>query len=218
MPRSEDAPPNHRHREQGAAGRDWAAGLDSPHRSGAASDDPDFYAEAPPVAPPSYAFARLNHRFATAKPSTGKRMLRTIARFCLAVAIGVGGTLAWQAYGDQAKAVVRSRAPSLAWLLPAATVAPPAATVTLPQLAEQLKSVSLDLVVVRRALEQIAAKSDQLAARQVETAQNVATLRDIEQDVDQRIAAALAAPAPHAPPHRPPAAPSLPLPGGQPAR
>jgi len=215
MPRSDDMPPNHRHREHGAAGRDWAAGLDSSQRVGTASDDPDFYAEAPPVAPPSYAFARLNHRFASTRPSTGKRMLRTIARFCLAVAIGVGGTLAWQSYGDNAKALVRTRAPSLAWLLPAATIAPPTATVTLPQLAEQLKSVSLDLVVARRALEQLAAKNDQLAARQVVMGQNVTTLRDIEQDIDQRIAAALAAPAAHAPPHRPP---PLPVPGGQPSR
>src|SRR5262245_40672890 len=45
----------------------------------------------------------------------------TMARFLLAVLIGIGATLAWQTYGDEAKQIVgtwatetiRSRAPSL---------------------------------------------------------------------------------------------------------
>ena len=85
--------------------------------------------------------------------------------------------------------------------------------------------MSLDLVVVRRALEQIAAKNDQLAAKQVEMAQNVATLQDIEQNVSQQLASVLSSPAAHAtpPPHKPtpqppPAASSAPLPTGQPQR
>ena len=222
MNRPEGLPPNQRHRERGASTREWATDLDAPSQGvDAASDDPAFYAAAPPVAPPSYAATRLNYRVAKAKPSAGQRALRAVARFCFAVLIGIGGTLAWQSYGDQARAIVRTQAPSLGWLVPAATAVPSAPAATLPQLAEQLKSVSLDLVVVRRALEQIAAKNDQLAAKQVEMAQNVATLQDIEQNVSQQLASVLSSPAARAPPHKPPppqpqpSASSTPPPAGQ---
>jgi len=222
MNRSEGLPPNHRHRERGAGARDWAVDLDSTSQGNdAASDKPEFYAAAPPVAPQSYAATRWNYRVANAKPSAGKRMLRAVTRFCVAVLLGVGGTLAWQSYGDEATAIVRTQAPSLGWMLPAATAAPSAPAATLPQVAEQLKSVSLDLVVVRRALEQIAAKNDQLAAKQVEMAQTVATLQDIEQSVSQQLASVLSSPAAHAPPHKPPPQQppaSPPLATGQPQR
>ena len=226
MNRPEGLPPNHRHRERGAGAREWATDLDATSQGiEAASDDPAFYAAAPPVAPPSYAATRLNYRVAKAKPSAGQRALRAVARFCLAVLIGIGGTLAWQLYGDQAGALVIAQVPSLAWLVPAAADAPPAPAATLPQLAEQLKSVSLDLVVVRRALEQVSAKSDQLAAKQLELVQNVASLQDIAQNVSQQLASMLSSPAAHAtpPPHKPTpqppsAASSAPLPTGQPQR
>jgi hypothetical protein len=202
-------PPNHR--ERGAGARDWPTDLDSTNQGiDAASDDPEYYAAAPPVAPQSYAATRRNYRIANAMPSAGKRALRAVARFCLAVLLGIGGTLAWQLYGDEAKAIVRAQAPSLAWLVPAAAAVPPATTTTLPQLTEQLKSVSLDLVVVRRALEQIAAKNDQLAAKQAEMAQNVATLQEIQQNVSQQLSSVLSAPTAHAPPHKPPPAASSP--------
>ncbi len=55
-----------------------------------------------------------------------------MARFLLAVLIGIGLTLAWQSYGEGAKQIVgpwvsdtiTSRAPSLAWLLPKWTTPP----------------------------------------------------------------------------------------------
>jgi len=220
MNRPEGLPPNQRHRERGAGPRDWATDLDSTSQTvDAASDDPEFYAAAPPVAPPSYAATRWNYRVGKANPAAGKRMLRAVTRFCLAVLLGVGGTLAWQMYGDEATAIVRAQVPSLAWLVPAATAEPPATTTTtLPQVAEQLKSMSLDLVVVRRALEQIAAKNDQLAAKQVEMAQNVVTLQDIEQSVSQQLASVLSSPTAHVLPHKPPPASPSPLPGGPPQR
>jgi hypothetical protein len=56
----------------------------------------------------------------------------TMARFLLAVLIGIGLTLAWQSYGEGAKQIVgpwvsetiTSKAPSLAWLLPQGTKPP----------------------------------------------------------------------------------------------
>ena len=55
-----------------------------------------------------------------------------MARFLLAVLIGIGLTLAWQSYGEDAKRVVgpwardmiTSNVPSLAWLLPSRTEPP----------------------------------------------------------------------------------------------
>src|SRR5256885_13451684 len=57
-----------------------------------------------------------------------------MARFLVAVLIGIGLTLAWQSYGEEAKQIVEpwatemvtTRAPSLAWLLPSSpTKSPP---------------------------------------------------------------------------------------------
>jgi hypothetical protein len=55
------------------------------------------------------------------KASAGRRMARSLVRFSIAILIGVGATLAWQSYGDEAKEIVRVRAPSLSWLLPDST-------------------------------------------------------------------------------------------------
>ncbi len=40
---------------------------------------------------------------ASGRSSIGRRMFGTLARFFIVVLIGVGATLAWQSYGDQAK-------------------------------------------------------------------------------------------------------------------
>ena len=67
-----------------------------------------------------------NNKFTSERQSIGRRIVRTLARFFIAVLIGVGVTLAWQSHGDEAKEMVRTWAPSLAWLLPvSATKSPP---------------------------------------------------------------------------------------------
>jgi hypothetical protein len=115
-----------------------------------------------------------------------------MARFLLAVLIGIGATLAWQTYGDEAKQIVgpwatemvRSRAPSLWANAPAsatgsgqvstddAAVAQPAsvldAAATPPRaaasldVAQQLEAMARDLAVVRGSIEQLAAKQEQI--------------------------------------------------------
>src|SRR5215470_18269217 len=55
------------------------------------------------------------------KRSVGRRPMRAVVRFFIAILIGVGATLAWQSYGDEAKEMVRTWAPTLAWLLPSST-------------------------------------------------------------------------------------------------
>jgi len=163
------------------------------------------------MAPPSYArYSDFeNHQFATSRPSIGKLVFRTVARFFFAALIGIGATLAWQSYGDEANQMVRTWAPSIGWLLPDSTMTPAAAT--LSDLAQQLKPMSLDLAIVRRSLDQLAAHQDQLAAKQEQMAKSVATLQGIEQDISQEISSLTVSQTVHIP-HKPPS------PTGQPMR
>jgi hypothetical protein len=41
--------------------------------------------------------------------------LRAFVRYLVAICIGVAGTLAWQAYGEEAKRIIATRAPELGW-------------------------------------------------------------------------------------------------------
>ena len=130
-------------------------------------------------------------------PSIGRRMFRAVTRFFVAVLIGVGATLAWQSHGDDAKQIVRTWVPSLGWLLPpngpvssqnvalpqSAPVtqsAAPASAITAGELVQQLEPITRDLTIVRRSLEQLAAKQEQMT-------QNIATLQAAEQDIRQKM-------------------------------
>jgi hypothetical protein len=174
---------------------------------------------APPLhAPPRYSDFK-NDQLASDRPSISRRIFRSLARFLIAALIGVGATLAWQSYGDEAKKMVRTRAPSLAWLLPvsmtksppdgqlsaqdaalpqsASVTQTPAAAVTSPELMQQLEPMTRDLAVVRRSLEQLAAKQEQMA-------QNIATLQAAEQDIRQKMSSPPASQAVPLPPRKPP--------------
>ena len=50
-------------------------------------------------------------------------------RFLVGVCVGVAATLAWQSYGDVARAMVAGTLPQLGWLAPQAAVAPQPAAV-----------------------------------------------------------------------------------------
>ena len=139
------------------------------------------------------------------RPSVGRRLTRSVARFFLAVFIGVGGTLAWQ-HGEEVAEFVRTWIPSLGWLLPVSTTTKAAPAVTSTELQQQLKPMAIDLALVRRSIEQLGANQDQLARKQDQMAQAIATLQASEQDISQKILA-LAPPAPkagHVPPPKPP--------------
>jgi outer membrane murein-binding lipoprotein Lpp len=127
-----------------------------------------------------------------------------LTRFFLTVLLGVGITLGWQSFGDQAKGMVRVWAPSLAWLVPVSTTQSP------PDLAQQLQPMALDIGIVRRAVEQLAAnqeqlaaKQEQLAATQNQLAQNIAALRQAEQEVSQQISSTPAVRTVHIAPRKP---------------
>jgi TolA-binding protein len=133
-----------------------------------------------------------NDQFTRETRSIGRRIFRTLARLFIAILIGVGVTLAWQSHGDEAKEMVRTWAPSLAWLLPVSpTKSAPdgqgSAAATSAELVQQIKPVALDLAIVRHSLEQLANKMEQLAAKQEQMVQNIATLQAIEQDISQKM-------------------------------
>jgi len=141
--------------------------------------------------PPS----QKNDQPTVTKRSTGRRMLRGLFRLVFAILLGVAGTLAWQSRGEEAKATIRAWAPSLAWLLPPSTSSPvdgqasTATVVTSADLAQQIKPVALDLAIVRHGVDQLATTIKQLAARQEEMAQEIATLQATEQDLKEKAAA-----------------------------
>src|SRR5260221_4274266 len=116
---------------------------------------------------------------ASDRPSIGRRIFRTLTRFFIAVLIGVSGTLAWQSHGDAARDMVVARAPLLGWLFSASTTKSPAVAATAPDPAQQLEPLASNLDVVRRSVEQLAAKQEQMA-------QNIATLQAVADDIRQR--------------------------------
>ena len=151
----------------------------------------DVVTEWPHRARPSAAVKNIE---STAKKrSMGRRPMRAVVRFFIAILIGVGATLAWQSYGDEAKEMVRTWAPSLAWLVPSSTRSPrdaqvsSAAFVTSAEVAQQFKPVALDLSNVRQRIDQLAIRLEDLAARQEKMAQDVAILPAIEQDVREKL-------------------------------
>ena len=117
---------------------------------------------------------------ASDRPSIGRRIFRTLTRFIIAVLIGIGATLAWQSHGDAAREMVVARAPSLGWLLSVSTTKSPAVAATAPDPVQQLEPLASNLDVVRRSVEQLAAKQEQMA-------QNIATLQAVEEDIRQKV-------------------------------
>jgi hypothetical protein len=119
--------------------------------------------------------------------SITKRILRALARFFFAVLIGVGATLAWQSYGDQAMDMIRAWDPSLGEWLPASTGKPAAPPVTSAEVQQQLKPIASDLAAMRRAIEQLTANQDQLNRVQQQMAQSIAALQATEQQLSQKL-------------------------------
>ena len=141
------------------------------------------------------------------RPSIARRIFGAIARFLIAVLIGVCATLAWQSYGDTAREMLSTQVSWLRWVSPTTTTrsdqesakiaavpqsAPmpqaiaPAAATTAPEL-EQLEPMARDLAAMRRSLEDLAVKQEQMA-------ENIATLQAAEQEIRQKMASRSQAP------------------------
>jgi hypothetical protein len=126
---------------------------------------------------------------ASGRPSIGRRIFRTLVRFSITVLIGVGATLGWQSYGDEAKEMLVAQAPVLGLLLPVSTTKSPVMAVTSTETTRQLAPLASTLDAVRRSVEQLAARQEQMA-------QNIAALRTAEENVRQKTSSTPPAPAP----------------------
>jgi hypothetical protein len=137
-----------------------------------------------------------NAQFRSDRPSIGRRVVRSVSLFMLAVVVGVG-TLACQSYSDE----IRQLFPPFGWLFPVSTTKASAPAVTTTDLQEQLKPVAIDLALVRRSIEQLTSNQDQLGRKQDQMAQAIATLRAAEQEVSQKVSAPPSLPSAPKPAH-----------------
>jgi hypothetical protein len=101
-------------------------------------------------------------------------MFRTVIRFVVTLLIGIGGTLAWQSYGEVARGMVATQAPTLARLLPPTGWPASSNPAQQPAAAYNLETLRLNI--------------EQLAARQDLMAKSFATLLAVEMDIRQKMA------------------------------
>jgi hypothetical protein len=146
------------------------------------------------------------------RPSLARRVLRRLARFLIVFCVGVGTILAWQAYGDAARAMIANSSPQLGWLAPqtlsvgstAPDVVAPAGTAS-----SELQQLALGLAAVRESVDQLTA---QLEAGQRQMGGDIVKLQADEQEILHKLSAApprpTAAPAHKPVPLTPPPSPS----------
>ena len=114
-------------------------------------------------------------RLVAIETQTKRRGSRGLARYLVAICIGVAATLAWQSYGDAAKQIIATRAPELAWspeavveskAAPLTQTAPgnvaPKAPATVSLDPDQLQQITGSLTTLRQTVEQLAAGQDQM--------------------------------------------------------
>jgi hypothetical protein len=167
------------------------------------SDSPTerWPAETSDTQPHAFDLDQQTVRFANRLTSSPTRSSRALFRFLLTFCVGVAATLAWQTYGDAARAMIASAYPQFAWLAPqtapvaqtaadAITPAEPAMPSPDPQ--AELKAMSLDLAGVRQSVDRLAA---QLAAGNQQIAGDIATLQSAQQAILRKISAPAPRPA-----------------------
>jgi hypothetical protein len=121
-----------------------------------------------------HAFGRRGDQPESQRPSLSRRMFRTVIRFVVTLLIGIGGTLAWQSYGEVARGMVATQAPTLARLLPPTGWPASSNPAQQPAAAYNLETLRLNI--------------EQLAARQDLMAKSFATLLAVEMDIRQKMA------------------------------
>jgi hypothetical protein len=123
-------------------------------------------------------FGRRGLNEAVDRPSVGRKIFRSLARFLIAVSIGVGGTIAAQT--DTAREMLTTQAPALASLLSVAPAKSIAVAVPVQQPSPLVSPLASDLLALRRSIEQLAVKQDQMS-------QNVAALQALQEDIRQKM-------------------------------
>jgi hypothetical protein len=180
-----------------------------------------------------------DHPLLAERPSLLKRALGVFLRYLIAIGIGIGGTLAWQAYGGDAEQMVANwvaqRGWPVTWLskgeaakarqTSGAAMAPPSQAVVQPAPAETeaVAPIAPETMAQTARLERLEAMSadlsamreriEQMAAGQEQMASDIAKLKTAEQEIRQKISTAAPRPAAVLPSKpRPPSPPPLPQP------
>ena len=148
---------------------------------------------------------------ATMRPSLARRALRGLARLFIVFCVGIGTTLAWQSYGDAARAMIAKSSPQLGWLAPQSVPVLPSApdVVAAGAASSDVQQLALGLAAVRQSVDQLAA---QLAAGQRQMGSDIAKLQADEQEILHKLSATpprpttapVQKPAPVVPPPSPP--------------
>ena len=149
--------------------------------------------------------------------SAGRRASRGFLRFMPTLGIGVGGTLAWQAYGDEVRDLLATAYPQqLGWIAPQpdatasamqTTGVAPAPAPTVDQ--QQLNALALNIAAVRQSVEQL---TTQVATSQQQMSGEIIRLQASEQDILTKIATPPPRPAPPTRKLAPPLATAAPAP------
>ena len=202
--------------EFGCEDDQWAAGRrrqgDTPMNSTFSLTQSEFPTRPVAARPTADEMKRSSIDATIMRPSLAKRALRELVRFLVVFGIGIATTLAWQSYGDTARAMIANSSPQLGWLAPQTPpVASTAPEVVAPAAAASpdLQQLVLGLASVRQSVDQLAA---QLAASQGQMGSEIAKLQADQQKITHKLSAAsprpAAAPAPKPTPVTPPPSPS----------
>jgi hypothetical protein len=141
------------------------------------------------------------------------RRVRKLGRVLVIFCVGVCSTLAWQSYGDAARAMISKSSPQLGWLAPEPTVSEAAAPASAAS--TELQQLAFGLAALRQSVELL---TTQLGAGQQQMGADIAKLRADEQEILRKLSAT--APRPTASPAQKPtpAAASVPPPPSPQAR
>jgi hypothetical protein len=123
------------------------------------------------------------------RPSLGRRVLRKAARVFVIFCVGVCSTLAWQAYGDAARATIARSSPQLGWLVPhPAPVVPTTSEAAAPASAAspELQQLAFGLAAIRQSVDLL---TTQLTAGQQQMGSDIAKLRADEQEILRKLSA-----------------------------
>jgi hypothetical protein len=126
-----------------------------------------------------HSFGRKDDQVASSRPPLRRRIFRALIRFVVTILFGVGGTLAWQSYGDVARQMAVARVPALNGLLSVSPTMSHVLAVSASP-AQQGGSSASSPDALRRGMEQLAARQEQMA-------QNIATLQAIGEDIRQKM-------------------------------
>ena len=143
--------------------------------------------------PTGDAIDAASHHPAALQPSLGRRVLRKVGRLLVIFCLGVCSTLAWQSYGDTARAMIAKSSPQLGWVAPQPVpVVPPAAQETAPASASpEFQQLAFALAALRQNVDLL---TTQIAAGQQQMAGEIAKLRTDEQEILRKVSTAASRP------------------------